>query len=99
MKTGVEDGHVRRRSDKMRRDNQLANKMQTGGKVPADKGLQHVVRQRQRVARQRQLVARRRWWDKRTKCGVGATTGATRQPAGKQEAKANAAHCEVEAVP
>jgi hypothetical protein len=59
-----------RRRNKIRHDNQPANKRQLGGEV--DKRRQHVARQRRCVERTR---------------GVGgATTGATQQPAGKQEA-------------
>jgi hypothetical protein len=72
MKAVAEDGHLMRRHDEMICENQPAKERQTRGEAPADKWQQLVSRQRRHV--------------ERTRGGGGATTGVTRQPAGKQEA-------------
>jgi hypothetical protein len=90
MKAGVKDGHLRRQRDEMQCDNQPAKEKQTRGEAPADK-------KQWRIARQRQLVVRWRWRVERTRGGGGgATTGVTRQPAGKQKANGRGGVCRQE---
>jgi hypothetical protein len=53
MKTGVEDGHLRRRRDEMICENKPAKERQTRGEASADKWQWLVSRRRQRVERTR----------------------------------------------
>jgi hypothetical protein len=91
MKTGVKDGHFRRRHDEMGCDNQPTKERQTRGEALADK-------RRWRIARQRCLDGRQKRCVERSRGGGGATTGETRQPDGKQEANGRGGICRQESA-